>query len=55
MERNIIEVLKCKKLTLDEIALRIECDINELINELFIMEIEGKVESSRGGKYTSTL
>lgn len=51
LQRKIIEVIKCEKLTIDEIALRIGCDIKELVNELFILEINGKIQSFKGGRY----
>ena len=40
-----MEVLKCIKLTICEIASRENCDKHSLLNELFLIEIDGKVES----------
>jgi len=51
LRKSIIEVIKGKRLTIDEITSKINCNKKELNNELFLMEIDSKVECFRDGKY----
>ena len=51
-ERHVMEALQGAPATLDELMTLTECSVAELSTGLGMLEIEGKIKASAGGRYT---